>query len=370
MEYRNSKIGEVSLLGFGCMRFPETEDYSIDKEAVFKMLDYAYQNGVNYYDTAYPYLHRQSEGLLGEWLQTKERSTLFVATKSPVWLVEKHEDYYTYLEEQLTKLQTDYIDFYLLHALTKERFESLKKYDVFSFLDEMKAKGVIKQVGFSFHDDYEVFEEIIHAYPWDFCQIQLNYMDVNYQAGMKGYELATSLNIPVVIMEPVKGGLLAKVPDNVREIFDQYHPEWSDASWSFRWLGSLPNVMTVLSGMSAMDQVKDNIRTFETFTPLTTVENEILEEAGKLYNKRTKVLCTSCQYCMPCPSGVNIPGNFRCYNTAFIYQNKEIAKQSYQMLGADAQADKCIQCGICMEQCPQHIQIPDELQNVKQYFNQ
>jgi len=370
MKYRNLEKGkeEISLLGFGCMRFPKTEGTKIDRKKAFEMLDYAYKAGVNYYDTAYFYHDGDSEVLLGEWLKTIDRSTVNVVTKSPVFLCKTREDFYRIFDEQREKVGVEYFDFYLLHALDKARFEQSLDFDLFGALDDLKARGLIRKAGFSFHDEYPVFEEILNAYDWDFCQIQLNYMDIEHQAGLKGYHLATEKGIPVIIMEPIKGGLLSDVPEEIREQFDVLHPEWSDSSWAMRWISSFPNVLTVLSGMSTMEHVKDNILTTETFEPMTDEELQVVEAAGELFRKRTKISCTGCNYCMPCPFNVKIPNNFKNYNTAFIYDDVERAKGSYQFMDEKVRANHCMECGVCVDKCPQHIDIPSELKRVSELF--
>ncbi len=353
---------ETSLLGFGCMRFPTKEDGTIDEELTFKMLDEAYNRGVNYYDTAYPYHQGESERVVGKWLKTKPRESLYVVSKMPIWKLEKAEDFYTIFNEQLEKLQVESLDFYLMHALNKERWETIKKFDLITKAEEARKAGKIKRLGFSFHDDYEVFEEIINAYDWDFCQIQFNYMDTDVQAGMKGYELAKSKGIPMVIMEPIKGGQLANVPEEIKEVFHSIHPDWSDASWALRFVASFDNVYCVLSGMSSMKQTLDNLNTFEHFEPLTQEEFAAIAKARELFDARVQVPCTGCRYCMPCPFGVDIPHCFKTLNNAFIYNQMENGKKQYASL--EGKAELCQKCGACMAQCPQHIQIPDMLEKV------
>ena len=371
MKYRNigKMDADLSLLGFGCMRFPTKDDGKIDREKAFEMLDCAYKAGVNYYDTAYFYHNGESEVVLGEWLKTIDRDTVNVVTKSPVHLCDSREDFFRKFDEQRTRLGVEVVDFYLLHSLDKTRFdEKVIGFDLLSAMEELQEKGWIKKIGFSFHDEYPVFEEIINSYHWDFCQIQLNYMDINHQAGIKGYELAASKGIAVSVMEPIKGGSLSDVPKEVRARFDTLHPEWSSSSWAIRWVASLPNVMVILSGMSAMEHVIDNLNTVETFEPLTKEELGIVEEAGGIYRSRTKVPCTACQYCMPCVAGVKIPSVFTRYNTAFIYDDVPRAKSSYMMMSPKTQAHNCIECGACIEKCPQHINIPEELKKAAELF--
>ncbi|MBQ7888947.1 MAG: aldo/keto reductase [Erysipelotrichaceae bacterium] len=365
--YFEKTNAETSLLGFGCMRFPVLEDGTINEELTFKMLDTAYEQGVNYYDTAYPYHGGESERVVGKWLQTKPRESLYVVSKSPVWKIEKPEDFDTILNEQLEKLQTSYLDFYLLHALSAERWDIVKKFDLIERAEKARAEGKIKRLGFSFHDEYEVFEDILNAHDWDFCQIQFNYMDTQIQAGLKGYELAKSKNIPMVIMEPIKGGQLANVPEEVKSVFQSIHPDWTDASWALRFVASFDNVYCVLSGMSDMAQTEDNLKTFNEFEPLTKEEFAAIAKAKDLFDARVQVPCTGCRYCMPCPFGVDIPQCFKILNNASIYNRWENGKKQYQHL--EGKAELCQKCGACMTQCPQHIEIPDMLERVTEQLD-
>lgn len=353
---------ETSLLGFGCMRFPVNEDGTINEELTFKMLDTAYEKGVNYYDTAYPYHQGESERVLGKWLKTKPRESLYVVSKSPIWNLEKPEDFDRILDEQLMKLGTDYLDFYLLHALDADKWNKIEQFELIKRAEKARQDGKIKRLGFSFHDEYEVFEKILTSYNWDFCQIQFNYMDTDIQAGLKGYELAKSRNVPMVIMEPVKGGQLANVPDEIKEVFRSIHPEWSDASWALRFVASFDNVYCVLSGMSDMEQTLDNLATFENFEPLTKEEFAAVAKAKELFDARVQVPCTGCRYCMPCPFGVDIPKCFRTLNNAYIYNRIESGKKRYASM--EGKAELCQKCGACMTKCPQHIEIPVMLEKV------
>ena len=359
----------TSLLGFGCMRLPLKNDGTIDQAEAFNLFDLAYQGGVNYYDTAYPYHHGQSEEVLGNWLQTIDRSSVLVATKSPVWLLTTPEDFDLYLTKQLTKLQTSYIDYYLLHALDQERFEKLIELDVFSKLEDAKRKGLIRHVGFSFHDSYNVFERILRHHPWDFCQIQLNYMDTDYQAGLAGLRLAESMGICVTVMEPIRGGSLAKVSDEIRQLFDSMDPLASPASFALRFVGSQRNVQTVLSGMSDRRQVEENLTTFTDFQPMNEHEIAKMLHVADLMRQKIKVPCTSCKYCMPCPYGIDIPGNFSRYNDAFVYDDVAKSKQRYvEWMDASERASACVSCQTCVSKCPQHILIPDRLVEVARLF--
>ncbi len=369
MEYRNIGDARVSALGFGCMRFPLNAEGGIDRERTIKMLDEAWDAGVRYYDTAYPYHGGESELVVGEWLRTKPRGEALLATKLPLWIAKTEEEFRNLFAEQQKKLGTDYFDFYLMHAVNAERFETLKKMNAFAVLDELKAAGKIRRAGFSFHDDYPVFEQVLAAYDWDFCQLQINYMDAETQAGLRGVALAKSKGVPVVVMEPVKGGSLADPPEEVRAAFDRLHPDWSPASWALRWVAGLDNIAVVLSGMSDEAQVADNLATFSSLAPLTDEEKAAVDEAARLYRARTRVPCTACRYCMPCPAGVDIPGTFRVWNHGGIYNDEAGARRQYQNdIPAESHADHCVACGKCMKVCPQHISIPDELKRAHAYL--
>lgn len=359
---------ETSLLGFGCMRFPTTAEGKIDFAEAEKMLDKAYAAGVNYFDTAYPYHNGESELVVGEVMKKYDRSSFYLATKLPMWKVHSVADAEATFNEQLQKLQTDYVDFYLLHALNKEKWEEAKENGVVEYCAKLKEEGKIKNYGFSFHDDYEVFEEIIKAYPWDFCQIQYNYMDINYQAGDKGYALAESMNIPMVIMEPIKGGQLANIPSELTTKLKELQPEKSTASWALRWVASHPNVLTVLSGMSTYEQVEDNVNTFTNFEALSEEENKAIDELRVNIEKRIQVLCTGCEYCLPCPFDVNIPWNFRLLNNASMFDLKDKYKERYYAADIKKRASQCQKCQACVTKCPQHLDIPRLLEKVVREF--
>lgn len=361
------KLGiEISLLGFGCMRFPVTADGKIDEPEAEKMLDKAIASGVNYIDTAYPYHNGESEPFVGRVLKKYDRASFYLATKLPVWKVEAVEDVDKLFEEQLQRLQTDYIDFYLMHAMNKERWDKMVAVGCVKRLEELKAEGKIKYLGFSFHDSYEVFEEILNYRDWDFCQIQLNYMDADEQAGLKGYKLTEEKQVPLVIMEPVKGGFLAAFSDDITGMFRELAPEASVASFALRWVGSLPNVKVILSGMSTMEQVEDNLATFADFQPLSQKEQDTVHEVVEIINSRVQNGCTGCRYCMPCPAGVNIPASFKAWNTYHMYQNYNAVRHLWeQEIGEEHQPKNCVECGMCERQCPQKLSIREDLKKVQ-----
>ena len=371
MEYRSmDKLGvKPSLLGFGCMRFPLREDGHIDEAEAEKMLDKAIASGVNYIDTAYPYHNGDSEPFVGRVLKKYDRGSLYLATKLPVWKVETIEDVKETFQEQLNRLQVDYVDFYLLHALSKERWDKILKLGILDYCEELRSQGKIKYLGFSFHDSYEVFEEILTYRSWDFCQIQYNYMDREHQAGEKGYALAERLGVPMVIMEPIKGGSLAVLPEDIAAMYKNADPQASVSSWALRWVGTHPNVKVILSGMSTYDQVLDNLNTFENYKSLNVEEQKLVDQVAKTIKSRVKNGCTGCRDCIPCPFGIDIPKNFAIWNHEAMYGNPEAAKKKYEReLSESARADQCRKCGACEKECPQAIAIRQDLVRVAEDF--
>lgn len=367
MEYRKlDKLGiEISLLGFGCMRFPLSEDGSINEVESEKMIDKAIAEGVNYIDTAYPYHNGDSEPFVGKVLRKYDRSTYYLATKLPCWEIKSVADAERIFDQQLERLGQEYVDFYLLHALNRDRFNEMKELGIVEFCEKLKEEGKIRYLGFSFHDDYDAFEEILTYRDWDFCQIQYNYMDTEEQAGDKGYELTEKLDIPVIIMEPIKGGSLAELPEDITAIFKEADPKASVASWALRFVASRKNVKTVLSGMSTYDQVLDNLDTFSAFKALTSEEELVVERVAATIKSRVKNGCTACRYCMPCPAGVDIPKNFAIWNHHAMYGNAGHAKWAYFAdFNEENRADRCISCGKCETVCPQKIAIRDDLSKV------
>lgn len=356
----------TSLLGFGCMRFPLDESGKINRPVSEAMLLDAYRSGVNYFDTAYSYHNNESESFIGDVLAQLPRESYYLATKFPSWMLKKTSDVREIFDIQLSRLKKDYVDFYLIHTLNQGFWEKTLSLGVIEECERLKKEGKIRCLGFSFHDSYEVFEKIIKAYPWDFCQIQLNYMDTEEQAGMKGYELAESLGIPVVVMEPVKGGSLARLPEDVSSVLSAVDPDASPSSWALRWVGSLPNVKVVLSGMSAPEQVRENCSIFERFEPLNDREHDAIQKASEIFRKRIRNGCTGCKYCMPCPAGVNIPENFKIWNEYGMFENIDHTRWSWnEALPADAKPDRCVECGQCEAACPQGLSIIEDLKTLQ-----
>lgn len=373
MEYRKMENinAKTSLLGFGCMRFPLNQDGSIHEEEAFAMLDKAYQAGVNYFDTAYPYHNGASEPVVGRALARYPRESFYLATKLPIWEVKTIDDVKRIFTEQLERLNMEYVDFYLMHALNKERWETIKRLGILDYCEELRKKGKIRYLGFSFHDDYEVFEEIVTSYKWDFCQIQLNYMDKDTQATTKGVELAERLGVPMVIMEPVKGGSLASLPEDITKMLRKVRPDTSTASWALRYVGSFSNVKVILSGMSDMSQVEDNLKTFESFEVLSDKEQEAIENVAKTLHSRVQNGCTACKYCMPCPAGVNIPGSFGVWNEYHVYGNvKDLSYCWTKEIPEEAKPKNCIKCGKCEQVCPQKIHIREDLERLQKELDE
>ncbi len=353
---------DVSLLGFGCMRFPilNNDSSQIDEEKATEMLHYAIDNGINYIDTAYNYHQGNSEIFVGNALKDGYRERVYLATKLPVWLVKTYEDFEKLLDEQLKKLQVDYIDFYLLHSLHEKTWNNIERLNVFKFLDEAKRNGKIKYAGFSFHDELQLFKEIIESYSWDFCQIQLNYMDRHYQAGISGLEYASKRDISLVIMEPIKGGKLASAPIDIQNIWNTSSQKRSPAEWALKWVYDYDEVSVVLSGMSTLEQVKQNIASTEDslHKSLTREEHDLIDEATNLYNDKIKVGCTACEYCLPCPSNVAIPTIFSQYNNYYVYETEEQSISTYKkIIEQEKDSSQCIECEQCEQLCPQHLKI-------------
>lgn len=355
-----------SLLGFGCMRFPTLESGEINEVESTKLLSKAYENGINYFDLGHGYHMGKSENFVGGVLSKYERGTYYLATKIPMWLCETLDDVKKIIKLQMTDLRTNYIDFYLIHSVNKSNYEKAKQLGVIDYLFTLKEKGIFKNIGFSFHDTYEVFKEVINDAPWDFCQLQLNYMDMDIQAGLKGYNLCESMDIPVFVMEPVKGGLLASLPTDIEDMFKQMNPTKSIASWALRYIASFKNVKLVLSGMSNIDQLCDNLDTFKSFKPLNEKEMLLINKVRDKLISRINIGCTSCNYCLPCPAGVNIPQNFRIWNEYGMYQNKVTSQRNWEFgLNKEEKAANCVKCGKCEELCPQKLSIMESLEKLQ-----
>lgn len=371
MNYRNDKYGNpLSILGFGCMRFPQKMG-KIDMEETQREIMAAYQAGVNYFDTAY--IYPGSEVALGQILEkNKIREKVHIATKLPHYLVKKKEDIDKIFNEELKRLRTDYVDYYLMHMLNDpDAWERMKSLGILQWLEDKKAKGVIRQVGFSYHGNSDIFCKVVDCYDWDFCQIQYNYLDEHSQAGKKGLDYAHSKGLPVIIMEPLRGGRLVNLlPDAAKKIMEGYKIKRTPAQWAFRWLWNQPEVTVVLSGMNSMDMVKENIQTAcdVKIGEMGEHEQQMLSKVVDAIHANMKVGCTGCGYCMPCPKGVDIPGTFSAYNRRYT-DNWFTAEKEYFMCTTlrknSAAASNCVGCGKCEKHCPQGIPIRQELKNAR-----
>lgn len=370
MKYRKfGKLGiECSAFGVGCMRFPMKKDENgneyVDESISTPIIRHAVESGVNYFDTAYVYSGQKNEAAVGHALRDGYRDRVYLATKLPTWNCNTREDMDRLLDEQLSNLETDHIDFYLVHALNLGSWRKVRDLGIREFLDAAKASGKIKYACFSFHDNYDAFIEIIDSYDWDMCQIQFNFMDIENQATIRGLEYAGKKGIPVVIMEGLLGGKLAKAPDNVQAIYDSFPVKRSPVEWAFRWICNHPEVATVLSGVTSMEQCDDNLAIFDRCEvgAMTPEEEELISKVRDAYNSRTKVGCTGCAYCMPCPNGVDIPGIFRTWNNLFLYNENLSGNGWYRrMVNEEHGAERCLECGACEGVCPQHLDIIEKL---------
>ncbi|HOU10839.1 MAG TPA: aldo/keto reductase [Clostridiales bacterium] len=356
----------VSALGFGCMRLPQIEGKKdkIDEQAAREMVDYAIEHGVNYFDTAFVYHSGKSETFLGSALAGYDRESYCLATKMPPWIVGKTADLKSVFELQLEKLNTRYIDFYLLHSLDAGSFAKFQKVKAYEFLEKMRDKGKIKFIGFSFHDNTEVFREILDAHDWDFAQLQLNYVDRAKNDAGTQLDLLAERGIPCIVMEPVRGGALANPGPGVEAVFNAMEPGRTMASWALRYAASLPNVLTVLSGMSSLEQMKENVELFSDFCPLAPEQMSAAEKAGLVFAAGEAVGCTACRYCMDCPSGVDIPGVFALFNDYKKTGDAAAFLAAYAALPDGSKAEDCTACGVCKEKCPQTIDIPKKMEEI------
>ena len=378
MLYRrmNNVASDLSILGFGCMRLPVIKNGSIDEKQAAEMIRFAIDHGVNYFDTAYPYHNGESEPFLGRALQGGYRERVNLATKLPSWLIKSRADMDRYLDEQLKLLQTDHIDFYLVHGLMKPFWENLRKLGVTDFLDDAIADRRIRYAGFSFHDELSLFKEIVDSYNWTFCQIQYNFMDEQNQAGTEGLRYAADRGLGIVVMEPLRGGMLTNDLPSINNIWRKAPAKRSLSEWALRWVWNHPEVTVVLSGMSSFEQVQQNIAYAESGLPnlLSQEELGLFREAEIEYKKRIRVTCTGCRYCMPCSSNVSIPECFEMYNQGCMFDAPDVASVNYNIVmggmltGSSGFASQCQECGDCEEKCPQGIPIREHLKKVAAYF--
>ena len=369
MKYRKDRYGnDISALGFGCMRFT-MKGAKPDVDKAEKELMHAVEMGINYFDTAY--LYPGSEATVGEVFARHPgtREKIHIATKLPHYLVKKAEDPERIFREELKRLQTTYVDYYLMHMLTDiGAWERMCGFGIKEWLDEKKASGEVRQVGFSYHGNSDMFLKLLNAYDWDFCQIQYNYLDVNSQAGVTGLKAAAAKGIPVIIMEPLRGGKLVNLPKDAMNLLKKRPENRSAAEWGLRWLYNQPEVTCVLSGMNSMEMLDENIRVASETEIGAFGESEykLYDDIVEIINAKMKVGCTGCRYCMPCPQGVDIPGTFSAYNLRYSEGWFQALKQygMCQVLRKNPTVlTKCIGCGACEKHCPQHIEIRKELKN-------
>jgi predicted aldo/keto reductase-like oxidoreductase len=363
---------ELSLLGFGLMRLPLKEGTrEIDKDLALKMVDYAKNKGVNYFDTAYMYHEGNSESFAGEALSRYDRDSYKLATKMPMMIVRQAEDVERIFAEQLKKCRVEYFDYYLLHGLGRASLKAIDDLKVYEQLKEKKRQGKIRHLGFSFHDSPEILTQLVEKYDWDFAQIQLNYLDWDQQDAKGQYEVLESHGIPVTVMEPVRGGALANLGDEATAVFKAADPKASVPSWAIRFVGSLPGVQVVLSGMSNMEQVEDNVATMTNFRPLSDADREVITKAVLAYRTAGAVPCTGCRYCMECPQGVDIPRNLATFNGLLYNKERNLPgynfgfMMEYGRISEDKQAHNCVACLQCEEKCPQHIDIAHQMELIQ-----
>jgi predicted aldo/keto reductase-like oxidoreductase len=363
MKYRTlgKRNMEVSVLGFGAMRLPLINGTAtINEKETEEMIHFAIEHGINYFDTAYPYHDGNSEIVLGKLLKKgKLRNKVMLADKMPCWLIESYTDFDRYLDEQLQRLQTDHIEFYLAHALFSERWDKINEQGILKWSEKAIKEGKIGSFGFSVHDSFPVFKKIVDAYDkWSFCQIQYNYLNENVQVGTEGMKYARDKGLDIIVMEPLLGGMLANPLAEVKEIFERYKKNPVDIA--LRWLWDKPEISLVLSGMSSMKQLKENIEIAENsgIGAMTDEEHGIIKEIKEKFEEYNPIPCTKCRYCMPCPSGVDIPRNLEIYSEGLMHRNMEINKPMYNFHVPDVnKANACIECGICETKCPQSIKI-------------
>jgi len=369
MQYRTDKISgnKLSALGLGCMRFPR------DKAETERMILTAIKGGVNFFDTAY--IYPGSEKTLGEILaKNNVRKEIYLATKMPLLKCKKYEDFDRFFHEQLERLKTDYIDYYFLHNITNfAQWEQYKEIGLERWISEKKANGQIKQIGFSYHGTTGDFIQLIEDYPWEFCMIQYNYADENYQAGKTGLKAAAAKGMPIMIMEPLLGGRLATgLPKQAVQLFAKYDKERTPAEWAFRWLWNQEEVTVVLSGMNSEKIMNANLESLDRFTPITEEEFAIYDQVVEEFKKAYKIKCTACDYCLPCPKGINIPACFSAYNNS--YSQGFITGMTLYLTSTSVMSKErpspnlCTQCGVCERNCPQNLNIREDLKLVTKRF--
>ncbi len=363
---RKYKDMTIPLLGFGCMRLP-LKGKEVDVAEVEKMVDYAMKHGANYFDTAYMYMDGKSENVMGKVLKQYKRSDIIIADKSPLVFMHTKDDVKRIFEQQLKeKVDTDYFDFYMVHNINGNSYDTYKNFEVYEQLLDFKRQGLIKHLGFSYHGDVEMLKDVVKEHKWDFCQLQMNYFDWESGVNSKGqYEIAKAANLPMIVMEPLRGGNLCSLPPKAVTELKEKMPNETQASYALKWIAGKSGILTVLSGMSNLKQMKENIATFENFKPLTQDEEDFSKKLVTIIKLQSEIACTSCRYCLElCPNGIAVPEIFSLYNQYKADKNPWLFSTYYNNIPEKARADKCTQCGLCKKNCPQNLDIPTLLKKV------
>lgn len=366
---RKFKDLSVPLLGFGCMRLPMRGE-EVDMNELEKMVEYAMQHGANYFDTAYMYVDGKSEIAMGKVLSNYKREDIILADKGPAMYMKSKDDVKRIFEEQLKKCKTDYFDFYMVHNINKNTIDNYRNFEMFNQLNEFKKQGLVKYVGFSFHGTPEMLREVAPEHPWDFAQLQINYLDWDVVKAHEQYDIVQAQKIPVTVMEPLRGGGLVNLSEKAAAKLKELYPDTTPAAFGLRWAASRSNVITVLSGMSNLKQMQENIQTFIDYKDMTEAEIKAADEIAKIIQSQGEINCTACKYCTEvCPRGINIPAAFALYNQYKVTNNKGIFSMYYSTLGESEKPDKCIKCGLCNKNCPQSLDIPNLLAKVEKTYS-
>lgn len=367
---RKFKNLEIPLLGFGCMRLP-MQGNEIDMIELDKMVDYCMEHGANYFDTAYMYVNSQSEIAMGKTLSRYKRKDYILADKSPIYKMKTQEDVRKVFEEQCKKCQVEYFDFYMCHNINQNTFDTYKNVNMYDELLKLKQEGKIKYLGFSFHGTPEILREVVKEHTWDFCQLQINYLDWDVVKAKEQYDIVQEKGIPVIVMEPLRGGGLVNLSDKVLTKLKETYPNTTPAEFGLRWAASRENVITVLSGMSNLEQVKQNIETFMKYKDMNEEEEKLADEMAKIIQSQGEINCTACKYCTEvCPIGINIPAAFSLYNQYKLTKNKMMFTVYYETLAKEERPDKCIKCSLCNKNCPQNLNIPNLLEKVSNLYKE